>query len=120
MTISKSNYEAALKTIENYEKRQKELSKINSDLGSCLQQFTQFKFDIDKGNRKIVFAGVHKDGRCIMTNSVANSVDVWEESISILIAVKKALVEYIDYISKYIHHNYDHSKLYTYTTAPST
>lgn len=103
MTINKNEYEKSLEVVKKYEKRQKELSKLNSDLGACLQQFSQFKFDVDEKNGKVVFAGVHKDnGKFVMSSSVVSKGDVWEEVIGKLVSCKKSLGENFDYINQYI------------------
>ncbi len=92
-TPSKTSYEQALETVKQFEQRQKDLEWIEKELSKGLQQFEQIKFQVNKGRKEVVFAGVRGDGQLKLTKSKCTDSDVFEESIGKLIAVKRALGE---------------------------
>ena len=62
-TPSKYTYEQALETIKKYEQRQKQLEKLNKDLGDTLSfHFEKFRFDVDEKKRLVIFAGITHNG----------------------------------------------------------
>lgn len=105
-TPNKEQYESALKAVEKYEKRQKELTELNKELGYCLSAyFKEFKFDVNKKKGEVIFAGVGKDNRLKLSKAICSDGDAFEEVIGKLIAVKRALDEDVECLEKYIEKN---------------
>jgi uncharacterized protein YjfI (DUF2170 family) len=94
VTPSKYSYEEALKVVEQYEKRQKELHYLENELAFKLKQFSDVKIKIDKKSGEVLFAGVQiVTGKLLLGRSKCNSNDKFETVIGKLIAVKNALHE---------------------------
>ncbi len=93
-TPSKESYEAALETIKRYEKRQKELKRLEKELSYKLQGFTHIKFSVNKKEKTVFFSGMQKEtNKLLIGTSKCAGDDIFEQVIGKLIAVKKALKE---------------------------
>lgn len=101
-TPTKEKYEEALKIVQQYEGRQRDLAKLNNDLGFCLQKFDTFKFDVNEDKGEVTFSGLTKSGELKLTNSKARSGDKFEDVIGKLIAVKKAIGGDVEYIERFV------------------
>lgn len=117
ITPNKSEYEEALRKVKKYEDRQQVLSKLNSELGNCLERFSDFKFDVDTNTRTVYFSGIlvenivnetedsitfGTNNKLVTAKSISQYGNKFEEIIGKLISVKKALNEDYEYIYKYI------------------
>ncbi|MEL3959437.1 hypothetical protein NST17_19990 [Caldifermentibacillus hisashii] len=123
MAISptKKQYEEALKIVKEYENRQKILASLNKQLGEKLKEFTHVKFNINKKNKTVEFAGLYtKENRLVTGKATCSPFDIFEDVIGKLIAVKTALNEDIADVVKYVetrtettfyinYHEYHHS-----------
>lgn len=102
-TPSKYSYEQALKTVEAYENRQRDLRFLESELSKKLQEFNQVKFKVNKKAQEIIFSGLHKEtNKLFMGKSVCDKKDKFELVIGKLVAVKSALGESVEEVVKFI------------------
>lgn len=101
MSVSKKEYEDSLKTVKAYEKRQEELSKLNKDLGQCINHYFS-KIDFKINGETTYFAGATYSGDLKTGISKCNVNDKFESVIGKLIAIKKSVNEDTEYIYKYI------------------
>ncbi|PAV30294.1 hypothetical protein CIL05_07440 [Virgibacillus profundi] len=102
ITPTKEKYEEAWEIVQRYEDRQKDLAKLNKDLGFCLKQFVQFKFDVNEGKGEVTFSGLTKSGELKLTKSAVRHGDKFEDVIGKLICVKRAIGEDVEYLERYI------------------
>lgn len=101
MYPKQDQYLEAKKTVEEYEKRQKQLESLERKLSYRLKQFDKINFKIDKKSKEIIFAGV-KDGKVLIGKSKCGLVDKYEPVIGKLIAVMKAMNEEVKDIVKLV------------------
>lgn len=131
-TPTKQQYEEAMKTVNKYEKRQADLDKLNKDLGECLKNFADFKFDVDDENEVITFTGTQDCENDVMPNTIfkyrfaqphvelkltkakTHPKDKFEPMIGKLICVKKALGESYKYIERYVEEENTFSSFHFY------
>ncbi|WP_079709751.1 hypothetical protein [Paraliobacillus ryukyuensis] len=89
---NQKQYEEALKVKEQYEQRREDLKYVKKQLGIKLSEFSDFKFNIDKNSKQIIFAGV-LGGKAKVGVSKCSVGDKFNKDIGKLIAVLKSLGE---------------------------